>query len=411
MTSSSGGSGPGAPHPGPGAPSPRRRWASHAWLWAPPFIALLGVAATVKAPRVKPGKPPPRPPQHRLERLWSKPTPNLAAFDLDPSGGAVLLRLKGNVFHCLNPEGGLRWGATLSRPSRLLLSRDGAVGLAYTPGNPYAKTLTLLREGRFTLLHTLDGPIQAAGLSPDGTLAAAATPRSIHLFTASGANPVQSRVLPVSGVPRAILAPRSGLVLVSYRGAGGVVAMNAAGRRLWSLAGQPGFIYDLAACPEGRAVGALAYRAGTGDQARAYVLTAAGAVLWQAPVPGIYPRLRLEADGAHAALGWTEVMRAGDNVSYARHIAYYNARGNKLWEKGGLFFSLQLLGVMTPGPGVLAQGASGGLFVFGENGRILSLQRLSANAPIQRATATRDGAALVALRQDQSLEYWRWRSR
>ena len=129
-------------------------------------------------------------------------------------------------------------------------------------------------------------------------------------------------------------------------------------------------MYDLTADPNGHTLGILSYRSGYGDRIRAYVLASSGSMLWQAQAPGIYPRMSLEADGVRTAVGYTEVLRSGARTGYHRKVAYYDGQGDLLWEKGGLFFSPQLLGAVTPGPGILARGEASNLYLMDERGGI-----------------------------------------
>lgn len=341
-----------------------------------------------------------------LREVWRKPLTSVQSFGISPNGESLIVGYGDGRSHCYLMSGHRRWGTTFSTPHRISLSNDGRYALAFISQQPFKTMATLLHDGKTCRRVKLDGPIVGAGLSPDGRLGAAVTRKGwLYLFRRRGSCFSSSRYR-VRSSPRTLLVPRAGMALVGYSGPGGVEAYGADGRLRWRLPGEVQRVYDLSSGPDGHVIGILSYRRGYGDRIRAYVLASSGNQIWQAPVPGIFPRLALEAEGGRAAVGYTEVLRAGQKTGYARKIAHFDSRGRLVWEKGGLFFSPQLLGTVSPGPTVIARGEAADLYLLDERGGIQSHYRHPAF--IRRTETAWNGRALLVWDVRNSLSYLRW---
>ncbi|MBW3624009.1 MAG: hypothetical protein KY468_11430 [Armatimonadetes bacterium] len=341
-----------------------------------------------------------------LRETWRKRVRPLHSFRVSPNGDALILGYRDGRSHCFHRDGKLSWGVRFKQPHRVMPSNNGQYALAFPPHQPYSTMATLLRGGKTCRRVKLDGAILSGTMSPDGQFGAAVTRKgSLYFFRRTRSCFTYTRQR-LKGEPRVTLVPRTGLLLVGHAGSGGVEAYGRDGSLRWRLPGEAGRVYDLTSSPEGHAVGILSYRAGFGDRIRALVVASSGDLIWQSRVPGIYPRMALEADGVRASLGYTEVMRAGTSTGYARKVALYDGAGRRLWEKGGLFFSPQLLGTVTPGPSVVAKGGGGDLYLLDGRGGIQSQYRHP--TPIRRAETSWDGRTVVLWDMENSLSYLRW---
>ena len=343
----------------------------------------------------------------RLESVWRRSLPTLHSFRVSPSGEAVGVIHNDGRLHCLDRSGNLKWGVTFAKPPHVFLSNRGNAALSYVPQNPFLTTVALVGQGAVRMRMELEGPIACGAITPDGRLAGAATgTRRLYLFRRSGRRFTHTRQQ-LNGAPRAMLAPRSGLLVIGFRGEAGVMALDADGKRRWSLPGEPGRVYDLCSSPDGHMIGILSYLARGGGGIHAYVVASSGSMIWQASLPGIYPRMALESDNARAAIGYTEVLKGAGKTGYARKIAYFDATGNLLWKKGGLFFSPKLLGAVSPGPALVTQGPASVFYLLGKGGRIEKTLRYP--VALRRAEASWSGRVVAAWAEDDSLYLLRWK--
>jgi hypothetical protein len=292
------------------------------------------------------------------------------------------------------------------QPRRIVLSNGGDYALSYSPLAPRQTTVSLLKGGKPLISVKLDGPITAGAISPDGTLAAAVTRnRRICLFRKKGNTFVASRSR-LSASPRALLVPASNEVVIGYRGIGGVETLDGRGHHQWKLQGQARTVYDPYSSLDGKAIGVLSYRSGTGDRARVYVMSPNGTVLWQDHLPGIFPRMALESEATGAAVGYTEVY-SGATTRYGRKIVYYDGKGHRLWEKGGVFFSPTLVATVSPGPAVMVRGPQMNFYTLDSRGAIRGL--FTSPVVSLRTEASRNGRMLAVWDKDGILRCLQWK--
>jgi hypothetical protein len=332
---------------------------------------------------------------------WKTKLDSLRTLAVSASGDALAVADAEGLVVCYSRDQKRLWSVKYPQVRRIALSNNGRFALSYSPLQPKMTTVSLLERDKTRASVKLPGPVIVGAISPDGALAAAVTQNQwLYLFRKKGKTFVHSR-LHLSAPARALLLPSSGEVVIGYKGTRGVEAMDGQGHRRWRLTGQDHFVYDLYASSDGKGIGILAYRSGTGDRARAFVIAPNGTITWQAHLPGIFPRMALEDGGGGTAVGYTEVYRGAEITRYGRKVAYYDEEGNRLWEKGGVFFSPTLVAALSPGTAVLVRGPQMRFYTLDGRGAIRGVIRSAVTS--LRTEASRNGRTLVVWGEDGAI--------
>ncbi len=322
---------------------------------------------------------------------------------------------KGSV-RSLDAAGRTLWQAPpISGLNRVVAAPAGAV-LAYSPPQPRPAVRDDFEpEGRRQKPRScpVEGAVWNVALSRDGSKAVIGTgQRYVYVIPVAPGGPQAPQPAArwrTPGIPDSVaLASAEPLALLGTWQDAGVSAFALDGTVRWRHdEPEPARLYSVCLSRDGStAVGASAHGPRESD-ARLHVWDAAtGRPLWTRDLEGFHPRALITRRGQFVAVTYVRTLsyRTGDAVE--RKLVLFDRRGRRLWEKGGVYFSPELVALSSDGRRLTVTDGASTLYTLDAGGRILSYLRLPPNPKtgarpaIREAIATPDGEHLLVRRGD-----------
>ena len=180
-----------------------------------------------------------------------------------------------------------------------------------------------------------------------------------------------------------------------------ILRCDIAGRKLWQTDADPAgrsYIQLLEATDRSFVRFEPNRRAGDGTFA---VLDSRGSSIWQGKISATEKtRVLPSPNGQYVSLGHvTTIKHKGKSMS-EKHAVLLGPSGERLWEKGSLFFQADPL-LVTSGGEVLLSDEKNSLFILRRNGDLQPLAKLP--APVRNYVSARDGSKLLLHCSDGSL--------
>lgn len=131
------------------------------------------------------------------------------------------------------------------------------------------------------------------------------------------------------------------------------------------------------------------------------VLDAHGSSIWQGKISAAEKtRVLPSPNGQYVCLGQVSTIKHKGKSMCEKHAVLLGPSGERLWEKGSLFFQADPL-LVTSGGEVLLSDEKNSLFILRRNGDLQPLAKLP--APVRSSAASRDGSRLLLHCSDGSL--------
>jgi hypothetical protein len=293
---------------------------------------LIGLVTMVQSQTDGPTEP--------LGAAWSRPMRDVIALAVSPEGERVLAGDRNGTVRCFDHRGTRLWEGSFPGIDRLVTSRHGVLTLAYSARQPLSRVVYFLDEAGKTV-YTVEpvDPVQAAVISPDGTLAAVAAGTSI-VFCSRRQDGVRQRTTQVSGEVRQIQSGPADSVYVVTRSPHAIQLIKSTGKVLWTRRMWPGREQIPAACSiwaseDGRQLAVA--RDVPGGMLEIALVSARNDTRWSTNRPGRSPRVRLAAGGSALLLAYEHKVEHQFESRYERRLAYLDANGGDSWTKGGAY--------------------------------------------------------------------------
>lgn len=363
----------------------------------------------------------------RWQEVWTRPAPNAVAVSLAPNGTSVAwVDGRGSVRRVAAETGKTLWQTSpLPGVNALLVAPEGQV-LAYSRLNPVKPVVRVLNP-KWGEAHgaafPVEGAVWRAALAAGGRRAIVGTGRSllylIPLQVNNEPNKPQpmSRRLPVQGIPASVAtaADETVALMGTYQDTGVGV---------WGMDGLPRWrhdereedrTYDVQLSGDGRTAVAVSARGPRRTDARLHVWDAVtGRLLWIEHLEAFDPKVRVSANGQFIAVSYARTSSYNTGATLERKVALFGIDGRRLFaDKGGLFFSPDLVALSAGGERITVRDNSGTLWTLNNTGRTVSRMRLPLDAKTGKppsvidALATDDGAYLLLRRGDDKITFYK----
>jgi hypothetical protein len=357
--------------------------------------------------------------------LWTRPAPGVTAAALASNGTSVAwVDRKGSIRRVVGDTGKTLWQTpALIGVNRLVVAPQGQV-IAYSQLNPASPMVRVLhpRWGNdHSVEYSVDGAVWQAALTGNGARAIVGTGHaSLYLIplVKEGNKPLPSvSRIPIQGIPESLCAgDRDPVALL------GTWADNGVG--VWGLDGLPRWRYDerevdrshtVQLSGDGTTAVGLSTRGARHSDARLHVWDArTGRLLWIESLEAFDPKVRISKDGNRIAVSYAKMSSYNTGATVERKLAVFARDGRRLFaDKGGLFFSPELVALSAGGERITVKDGDGNLWTLDQSGRTVSRMRLPVDAntgkapTIKETIATEDGSYLLLRRGDDQLTLYK----
>lgn len=383
------------------------------------------------APLIEPGDG-----RARWEPLWTRSTPDLAQASISPEGDSVAWMDKKGAVRRLDSQTGKPVWQTPSLPgmTRIFAVSGGDV-LAYAPFDRLRPTIRVLDRAageKKGAVCPLDGAIWSVAVANGGSAAFVGTGKgSIYTLTlrrSAKESFLRPTVWSADGIPESLTSTKDGsLALVRHWGAGGIGAWHPTKPTLLTTASVPAPPVwlkpeteatrgiELAVSDNGRTAIALSQRGSRGQDSRLDVLDATtGNRLWQLDLNASGAKARVTSDGQFVAVTSAHMSDYNTGSVLEHKLSYYARDGRKVFgDRGGLYFSPELVALSADGSRITVQSGPGTIFTLDRRGSFKSKLTLPKNAvtgvapTIRECIATSDGRFLLLIRGDGQITLYR----
>lgn len=314
--------------------------------------------------------------------VWNHPVADLSALALSPQGQRIaMLTSVGKIAVWSAASGTPLWSQNNKDAHAVAVSDGLGYVLAYDPLNPLDTTLTLLTSGGNAVWKEhLDGPIWAAAVSHDGAHAAISTGRDTIYECALDPQP---KCVPwhANGICESLdFAPNDDFLVAGLWNQSGVACFGMDGKEVWAVPGQSDRRYDASVAPGSRYVLSIAYANHKTSDGIVTLLNASdGQAIWTYPLgENSYGCSVLAGGDAQTTVAsFVRIQRRGRTFTEPRRLIALDRLGNRIWDKGGLFFSPIPICMAPQSGGVVVYDQSRTLYMLDSNGNIVNHAQLS----------------------------------
>jgi hypothetical protein len=327
---------------------------------------------------------------------WLAPSPEGSRLVwLDREGGIT----------CIDPSGIPLWRHAMAGATRLVVGPEARLTAAYRQDSPLHPELMLIgAQGKTLLLLDCGGPIESVAIAPDGKrVAVGGGAGTLDVLVASGGGWKQRR-LPAPGAVGQVLFGGGGELYFSTTGPAGLGRIAPDGKRDWYFAQGGNVEYLIAVSPDGSGI-AVAERPRLARGAGTLSLrNRKGRLLWSKALTGRPCTVRVTQGGNRTIVGVERASPSGRLALGDRWLSCFGPDGQRLWRKGGTFFSDPLLvAVDQDGKRILSLARQSQFYLLGEQGSIW--WRKSLPSPVQIAVSSVDGSSVAVLFADGQLAW------
>lgn len=347
----------------------------------------------------------------RWEVLWTKPAPRLQAMDLSLDGDTVVWSDREGSIRCLDARGRTRWRTQpFAHVNRVVATPSGAV-VAYSRLNPAQPTIHILSQADGSsdrAAHVLEGAVWNVAASPNSAHVVVGTgQRYVYVLSLQNADrPTRWRT---PGIPESLsIASGEPLALLGTWQEAGASAFALDGTVRWRHdEPDPTRVYTTHLSADGHTAVGVSARMPRESEARVQVWDAnTGRPLWTRSLDGFRPKALTTERGQFVAVTYVKRLSYRNGNTSERKLALFDRQGRRLWEKGGLFFSPELVALAPNGARLTVTDGVNTLYTLDARGKIVSRLRLPVDpktgAPptIRESVATTSGAFLLIQRGD-----------
>jgi hypothetical protein len=358
----------------------------------------------------------------RWQPLWTQPAPDLACLAVASDGSSVVwVDARGSVRRILSSTGKTLWQTPpLPAVNQVRVGTNGAV-LAFSrmnPDSPAVRILDPVAGALRSALVPVDGAVWDAALTGDGGKAVVGTGQaSFYLIPMRPDAVWPGAPTKLGGIPDSLsIASGEPLALFGTWQDGGVSA--------WGLDRLPRWrrqerevdrLYSVRLSADGGTAVAVSSQGPRRQNARLTVWDGrAGKLLWIEELDGSDPRVAVSANGRTIAVTYAQVSAYNSGNAVERKVALFDREGRRLFgEKGGVFFSPELVCLSADGARTTVKDAAGNIWTLDSHGRTIARLHAptdpttGATPTVRQIVATEGGAFLLVYRGDGNLTLYK----
>lgn len=390
-----------------------------AWQWTG---RVVGAAAGAQASAADAPLTP-----DTIKWVWTTPTPVVGyrAAAISPDGkyvGLVFNHVPGTSQEKLSLW---RWPDRPDKPlwtrpepdaSLVVVGRGGETVLACARMDPLRPFLSVRKgaDGAQVKEKPLDGAIWDVQMSADGQSAAVTTgSRGLYLFP-SVERSGSTRFPTLTGIGSSIALTANGTYLaVGTWDDSGVSCDTLKKTQVWQYPkpddapkrqALTSRIFETEITNNGQFVLGLSYANARKSDGTLYLwrCDGDGTPLWVHPLGAdtFFPKALMSEDGKFVAVTYLQLVTRGDQSISERRLLVLNGAGKKIWERGNLLFSPELVALAPDGHRVTVSDGQKTLYNLDAGGRFTAIKPLKGSATIRETMSTPDGRSVLVYTSD-----------
>ncbi len=372
----------------------------------------------------------------RWEPLWTRPAPDLARASVAADGSSVAwIDRKGSVRRLDPLTGRALWQTAPIGGATQVTAVPGGDVLAYAPMNrlrPTVQVLDRVHGAKKGALYPLDGAVWSVAVANGGSAAFIGTGKGSVYTLPIRRQPqdlfLRPTVWSAAGIPESLTATEDGsLTLVSHWGMNGIGAWHPTKPTLLTTASVPvppiwlkpeteaKRYLTLSVSDNGTTALALSQVGPRRQTARLDVLDAAtGNRLWKVDLNASGAKAQVSSDGQFVAVTCARMSDYKTGSILEHKLSFYARNGQQVFgERGGLYFSPELVAVSADGSRITVQSGPSTIFTLDRRGNFKSKLTLAKNVntntspTIRECIATSNGRYLLLVRGDGQITYYK----
>ena len=351
-----------------------------------------------------------RPASNRMPRarlLWEMPASSVKSISLSSSGRFVTAVRGDSQVACYDSSGTKRFAAFVLGATNAVTSPDGECTLAYSHMNRANTALTFLdKNGRVSWQMQVAGAIWSAdaGNSLDEACFAIGTgARYVYLISIRGASKHYRRWRAPGAVCSVSLSPNCEMVTYGTWQKSSVTRSDLTGHKHWQLDVDNASLHHVQTLKGSGKLFVVSVANRWNGDGEAWLARPNGRVENGLPLYSSEKTLALPApDGGYICTGYTKAIRHSEKSTPERHVALYNIRGKKLWDKGSLLMPTTPVLVMQSGI-VLVAGSKNAILAVSPAGEVKQLCKLP--SAVDKSIPSRDGLRALLFCADGRIRF------
>lgn len=375
--------------------------------------------------------------RQRWEPVWTSPVPDLTAAGIASDGSSVSwMDTRGAVRRLDVSTGKTLWQTPpLPGMNRLAVAPGGDV-FVYSALNRLNSRVRLLDRDKGAAKgaeYPLNGAVWSVAISDGGANAFVGTGQgtvyTIPIRPTSNAPFLHPTTWPASGIPQSLAVSADGSVSVistwdtrtvsawlPVLPSASATPEPALAHQIWrAMVGEPSRRFQVTLSSNGTTAVGISACGRRGADPRVEVWDAhTGALLWQESYEGFDARALPSADGRYIAVTYAEMSDYKSGSIVEHRLCLYSRDGAKMFiDKGGLYFSPELVGLSADGTRVTVRSGNTTLYSLDEHGSFRSKLSLPVDPvkhtspSIRECYTSTDGHYLLILRGDGVLSLYR----
>ncbi|MCX6345097.1 MAG: WD40 repeat domain-containing protein, partial [Armatimonadetes bacterium] len=341
----------------------------------------------------------------KVRIAWRIQTNDVAHLAIAPGGRYFCTVDRKNHLNVYTIAGKQCYSAVIAGMDRAIVSPDGSYTLAYSYLDQSTSQVVVLDSaGQVCWKMNVSGAVWSADacLADGGSRFVVGTgKRCIYVFDIHGAARRYRWWRTPGAVVSLNIAPDTKSIIYGTWQDSALVRSDFDGNKLWqrNLDSASLHYVEQMGSPEKLMLRSMPNRRGVDGEF--CLINADGVMIWKGILDvSAGTHVVCSSDGRFVCLGYRQVIEhKGKSVS-EKHAILFDEAGERLWEKGSMFFQADPKLVTSNGEALLSD-SKGALFIMRRNGAMEGLGKMP--APIIRSALSRDSKSLLLLCADKSL--------
>lgn len=339
--------------------------------------------------------------------LWEMPAAGIRSISFSSSGRHISTVSDNCQVTTYDSTGTKRYETVVPGADRSVISPDGKCTMAYSHMNRANTQLTFLdANGRVHWQMNVAGAIWSADASKVGnetSFAVGTGSRYVYLVSIHGNSKRYRRWRAPGSVCSVSLCRHGGNVAYGTWQHSSVASTNLTGHRNWQLKADSASLHYVQSLSGTDRLFVRATPNRWNANGEVWLAESNGAVRNELPLCASEGTCALPSpDGNYICTGYTKSIRHSAKSTPERHVALYDSRGRKLWDKGSLLLQVTPV-LVTRGGFVLLAGSKKAVLAVSPAGEVKQLCNLP--APVLSSVSTPDGLRALMTCADGKLRF------